>query len=184
MAIPPDPSGARTRLIILNAIGGIAVLATYALTFSRPDAGEILWGGVPEAWRPLYTNNMFLAAAGYFPFTWLLVFGSDPARVRFLGRFGYGVLAVFYALVLFPSAAWLPLTFAFADSGSMLLWWAVRIDLALVAVGALGILGAVVTVDPPPNRALQVLAVVGGLAFCLQTVVLDAAIWPVYYPMP
>jgi hypothetical protein len=178
-------SRARRRLLLLNALGGAAVLGSYALTFSRPDAGEILWGGVPESLKPLYTRNMFLAAAGYFPFTALLAFGVDPARVRFFGRWGYGLLFGLYFLVLIPSALWLPLTFAFADSGgSMALWWAVRVDLALVAVGSLGLLGAVWTASPPPNRALQVAAVVGALAFCLQTVVLDAAIWPAYYPLP
>lgn len=176
---------ARIGLVLLNVIGGTAVLASYMLVFSRPDANAVLWGGVPESWRPLYTNNMFLAAAGFFPITVLLVFTTDPARVRFFGRLGYGALFWLYFLVLIPSALWLPLTYAFADSGgNMALWWLVRLDLALVAVGSLGLFGAVLTATPPPNRALQVAAVVGALAFCLQTVVLDAILWPLHYPLP
>jgi hypothetical protein len=177
-------SRARLRLLVLIALGGAAVLGSYLLTFSRPDAGAVLWGGVPEAWKGFYTLNMFLAAGGFFPFT-LLFLLADPARFAFAGGRGHRTLFWLYFLVLIPSALWLPLTYAFADSGgNMALWWAVRVDLALVAVGSLGILLAAITIRPPPNRLLQVVALVGAIAFCIQTVVLDATIWPAYYPLP
>lgn len=179
------PSGSpRGRLLVLIALGGAAVLGSYLLTFSRPDAATILWGGVPESWKGFYTVNMFLAAGGFFPFT-LLFLQADPARFAFAGGRGHGTLFVLYFLVLIPSALWLPLTYAFADSGgNMALWWAVRVDLALVAVGALGILLAALTIRPAPNRIFQVVAVAGAVAFCIQTVLLDALIWPAYYPLP
>lgn len=174
----------RAGLLWLNALGGLAVLASYGLLFTRPDASAVLWGGVPGGLRPLYTTNMLLAAAGYFPFTALLVLASDPARVRFFGRAGYGLLYWLYGLVLIFSALWMPLTFVFADAPSAAGWWLVRADLALVAVGSLGLLGCTLTIQPRPARWLHVLAVAGCLFFCLQTAVLDAILWPAYYPAP
>ena len=174
----------RAALILLNVVGGAAVLGSYLLTFARPDAGAILWGGVPESLRPLYTVNMFLAAGGYFPFTWVLALREAPERVRFGGGLGYGWLFGCYALVLFPSAAWLPLTYAYADAPSAMAWLLVRADLALVALGSLGLLFAVLTVRPRPPLGLHVVALLGCVAFNVQTVVLDAIIWPAFYPTP
>ena len=66
---------ARVRsLIALNAIGGIAVLTSYALgLFSDSSVGAELWGGVPEGLRPLYTVNMFL----YLDGTWTAHLTTD-----------------------------------------------------------------------------------------------------------
>ena len=53
----------RTALIVLNLVGGIAVLASYAWGIGgHPDARNALWGGVPDSLRPLYTVSMFSAA--------------------------------------------------------------------------------------------------------------------------
>lgn len=174
----------RRALVGLNVVGGLAVLGSYLLTFARPDAGAVLWGGVPESWKGFYTTNMFLAAAGYFPFTWVLAVRADPASARFAGRFGYGALFPLYALVLVGSALWLPLTYAWADAPSTFAWLLVRVDLALVALGSLGLLACVLTVTPRPPLWLHVLALVGCLAFNVQTVVLDATLWPAWYPTP
>lgn len=170
------------RFIALNAVGGAAVLASYAVgVATHPDAGSALWGGVPESLRPLYTVNMFLAAAGYFPFTGYLLRCVDPDRVRFAGRFGFDAILVLYALVLVPSALWLPLTFAWIESPSPLLWALIRVDLALVGLGALGVLAALLSIDDREPRGWHALAVVGCLPFVLQTAVLDAVVWPLYF---
>jgi hypothetical protein len=177
-------SSLRWALAALNLLGGLAVLASYSLMFERDDASAILWGGVPQRLRALYTTNMWLAALGYFPFTALFLFGCDPARVRFLGgRYGYGLLFVLYAVVLVGSAIWMPLTFAWADSGAFP-FWLIRVDLALVGLGSLGLLACVATIAPRPPTWLHFLAVFGCVAFCFQTAVLDGTIWPAYYTQP
>jgi len=170
------------RLARLNAIGGACVLASYAWGFlARPDAVGALWGGVPESIRPLYTLNMLLAAAGYFLFTPFVLFRLPPAATRVAGGFGYGLFHRAYALVLFPSALWLPLTFLLVDHPSEVLFWLVRLDLAAVALGSLGLLCALfalVEPRPAPGRAL---ALAGLVPFCIQTVALDAIVWPAFF---
>jgi hypothetical protein len=174
----PDVS----RLAALNAVGGACVLASYAWGFlARSDAVGALWGGVPEALRPLYTLNMLLAAGGYFLFTNFILFRLPPDATRVAGGFGYRIFHTLYALVLFPSALWMPLTFALVDHPSTWLFWLVRLDLALVAVGSLGLLVALLTLREPRPAPGRALAAIGLAPFCIQTAVLDAVIWPAFF---
>jgi hypothetical protein len=88
---------------------------------------------------------------------------------------------VLYALVLFPSAIWLQLTEAMIAQPSAWMWAAVRVDLALVGLGSLGLLVSLLTLNAPVTRG-RALAVLGLLPFCLQTAVLDATVWPIFFP--
>lgn len=164
----------RGSLLWLNVLGGIAVLGSYAYGIgTNPLTRGEVWGGVPEALRPFYTVNMFLAAAGYFAFSYFVFFRIDPPR--------FGLFHLLYALILFPSALWLPLTFAMLEAPSPLLWWTIRATLALVGLGSLGMLAALV-VSPALNaKGARRLALLGSAAFCLQTAVLDALVWPAFF---
>jgi hypothetical protein len=181
-----DPRAAasrRARFALLNLAGGSAVLASYAYGFAtHPAARGDLWGGVPEGLRPLYTLSMLLAAAGYFPFTGYLLFGFRPERQRVAGRAGWDPFPWLYAAVLFPSALWLPLTFRMLEAPGDLLWWGIRLVLALVAAGSLGVLFALLSLRPREPRGAWWLAVLGCAAFCFQTALLDALVWPHFFP--
>jgi hypothetical protein len=168
-------------LLIINILGGIAVLGSYVYGFqSRPDAANVLWGGVPESLRPLYTANMFLAAAGYFAFS-LYLLRLNPDETRVAGRFGYGIYNILYAAILIPSALWMPLTLLAIEQSSPGWVWLVRLDLAAVAFASLGLLIALLKVSPRPFTWHHRIAVVGALFFCLQTVLLDAIVWVSYF---
>lgn len=176
---------ARAGLIALNVAGGLAVLGSYALAFGyEPRLREGLWGGLPEAWRPFYQVTMVLAALGYFPFTGKLVLATTPQGYeRATGR-RHRELFLFYALVLVPSALWLPLTAAMLREPDPALWWAIRGTLFAVAAGSLGILVACLRLARAEGGRLSWLAVTGAVAFCLQTVVLDALVWPAFFAVP
>jgi hypothetical protein len=170
-------------LALLNVVGGIAVLGSYAYAFTVSDAIRGgLWGGVPESLRPVYTANMLLAAAGYFPFTALFVLRTTPAEFRKITGFGYGALFALYALVLVPSAAWLPMTASMLASPDPQLWIGIRLVLAAVAVGATGLLAAAVQYARVRGCKTSWAAAIGAVPFFTQTAVLDAVVWPAYYP--
>jgi hypothetical protein len=141
------------------------VLGSYAFCFVRwPDAVAAMWGGVPEAVRPLYTAWMFVAAAGYLAFTarfWLRE--APPPGVNAL-----------YAAVLAGSALWMPATKWHLDGALPFAF--VWLDLLVVAFGSLGLLRAAAAL---PERRL---ALAGAAAFCVQTVLLDAIVWPLLFP--
>lgn len=170
-------------LAVINVAGGIAVLGSYAYCLAaHPESRDGLWGGVPLAARPFYTASMLSAAVGYFPFTAYLLFGIDSEQVRVGERFGFGLFPLIYLLILVPSALWMPLTFRVMESWSPLLWIAVRAVLALVAVGSLALLIALVLLQPTGPLWLHALAISGAVAFCIQTVALDALVWPAFFP--
>jgi hypothetical protein len=165
-------------LLVINILGGTLVLGSYVLGFrAQPNATEVLWGGVPQVLRPFYSTNMFIAAAGYLAFTYFILFRLDPKVTRITSRWGYNLFNLLYASILFPSALWLPLTFAAVASTSTNLLWAVRIVLAVVGLASLGMLYAVWTVKPPKPAWSRWAAVIGCVAFCVQTVLMDAVIW-------
>ena len=180
MALHP----AKRALLWINLLGGIAVLASYAHGLaSHPTLRGDVWGGVPDALRPVYSVNMLLATLGYFAFSYFVFFRVDPERSRIAGRFGFGAFTVLYALILLPSALWMPLTFAMLEAPSTGLWWAIRGVLALVGIGSLGLLVAVGLATPHHSPVARRLALLGGAAFALQTAVLDAWVWPAYFPI-
>jgi hypothetical protein len=174
---------AHRSLLLLNVLGGIAVLGSYAHgLLTHPGAGPQVWGGVPEALRPLYTVSMLLAAAGYFAFSFFVFFRLEPERTRIAGRFGFRAFHAIYALILLPSALWMPLTFAMLEAPSGALWAAIRGVLALVGIGSLGLIGAIASARPPSAPLARGIALAGALAFALQTALLDALVWPAYFP--
>ncbi|MDJ0866062.1 MAG: hypothetical protein QNK03_08140 [Myxococcota bacterium] len=167
---------------MLNVAGGTAVLGSYLLVFSlEPQMRSGLWGGVPEAAVPLYTTNMLLAAAGYFPFSVLLILRTRPdAFEQLLGR-PYRLLHLLYGLVLIPSALWLPLTAWMLQSPSPWLWGGIRAVLLLVGLGSTGLLAVAIAMARRAGGTLAWLAVGGAFFFWTQTAVLDALVWPAFW---
>jgi len=169
-------------LWLVNIVGGIAVLGSYALgAYTHPEAGRILWGNVPESIRPFYNVNMFMAAAGYFAFLYFILFRLDAEKIRIAGRFGFGLFPVIFAAILIPSALWMPLTFLAVERSSLTLVWAVRIVLWLVALSSLALFLAILKVDIQKSHRSKYFALAGSIVFCLQTVFLDAIVWVIYF---
>jgi hypothetical protein len=166
----------------INLVGGGAVIGSYVLELSsHPGSGSSLWGGVPEAIRPLYTISMLLAAAGYFAFTSFILLRARPGETRIANRFGFGLFNGLYAGILVPSALWMPLTYRMMANPSGILWLAIRLTLAAVAVCSLGMLGALLRLRPRQPSWAYGIAVAGCIAFCIQTALLDAVIWSAYF---
>jgi hypothetical protein len=103
--------------------------------------------------------------------------------VKVAGRFGYRIFPLIYALILVPSALWMPLTFAMIQEPSAGLWFAIRLTLASVGLGSLMLLTALLSLQPRSPKLAHRLAVAGSLAFTFQTAVLDALVWPAYFPV-
>jgi hypothetical protein len=95
-----------------------------------------------------------------------LLFPAAPDQVRIAGRFGYGLLAGLYLLVLIPWALWLPLTVAMVRQPGSLLWLGIRGVLTLAGLGSAGLLLALLALRPRRPAKAYWLAIVGSLAFC------------------
>lgn len=172
----------KVRMAVITVLGGVAVLGSYVDGFVRyPAAVSAMWGGVPEPLRPLYTAWMFVAAAGFFAYASYLFLAVDPVRAR-VGRLGFDVFNALYVAILAPSALWMPLTRVMVERPGPAVWWAIRIDLWLVAVASLGLIAALLALTPRASRGWHRLAVAGACAFAFQTALLDAVVWPIYFP--
>lgn len=172
----------RTLLLVVNVIGGLAVLGSYAWGIAtHPGAGGALWGGVPSSWRPLYGLSMLPAAAGYLVFGTYLLFRVDPDATSLAWGLPYAALLVPFLLILVPSALWMPLTLRFADAGGEGLWWAIRIGLWATALGSVAMVAAIATLQPRVATAHWVAALAGSVAFLFQTGILDGIVWVARY---
>jgi hypothetical protein len=171
-------------LAAINIVGGILVLGSYYLGVrAHPGTAGQAWGGVPQRLKPFYTVSMLTAGAGYFAFTYYVLFSVEPGEIEVLGTFAFGAFILLYALILFPSAMWMPLTFAMLERPRRWLWWAIRTTLFVVGAASVVLLVALLTICPRDGNAVYWLAVVGSIAFCVQTALLDALVWPVYFPV-
>ena len=169
-------------LIAINIVGGILVLGSYVQgLMAHPDNRNALWGDVPASLQPLYTVSMITAALGYFAFTYFVLFRIDAAEVRVADRFGFWIFHVIYLLILLPSALWMPLTYAAIGNHSHSLYWTIRIVLALVGLGSLALLAVLLSLRDGGSSYAYWLAVAGSIAFCFQTAVLDALVWPAFF---
>lgn len=166
----------------MNVVGGSAVLASYVWGLGTQPEPDRLWGDLPAGLQPLYQVNMFLAAAGYFPFTAFLWLRVDPGRARVAGRLGFGLFNALYAAILITSALWTPLTFAYLATPSAALWGLIRTVLLLCGLASLALFPALLTLRGVERGTFFGLALVGLAFFCLQTAVLDALVWPVFFP--
>jgi hypothetical protein len=172
-------------LVLINLLGGLAVLGSYAYYLAaNPATRTNLWGNVPESLRPAYTVSMLLAAAGYFAFSYFVLLRVDSREARIAGVYGYRFFLWIYAGILAPSALWMPLTFRMFEEPGWGLWIAVRIVLALVGISSLALVWAIATVRPAGPAWARALALVGAVAFAVQTALLDALVWPHYFPFP
>jgi hypothetical protein len=165
-------------------VGGVAVLVSYAYSLSIDPATQAgLWGGVPPALLPAYIASMAFATVGYFVFTYFLLFHIDADGARIAGRFGYGLFQGLYAVILVPSALWLPLTSVMVQQPSNVLWLGIWLVLAAVGLGSVALLLALLTLRPRQPVGAYWLAVAGSVAFCIQTAVLDLFVWTALFPV-
>jgi hypothetical protein len=171
-------------LAVINVIGGILVIGSYVQGIrSHPETRDDAWGHVPARLMPLYKVSMLLAAVGYFLFTYFVLFRLDPEEVGPANPFAYGLFILLYALILFPSAAWMPLTFWMLERAGSLLWWAIRITLAVVGLASVGLLALLLVLEHTECAIFYWLAVAGCVFFSIQTALLDAVVWPAYFPV-
>ena len=169
--------------LLINVLGGVAVLGSYAHGLvTHPKTRALLWGDMPETMQQVYGVTMWLAAAGYLMFLYYVLVHVDPGQVRIGRHFGFGVLSACCATVVFASALWMPLSFAYLEQPSAGLFVLIRLDLLLVALGALGLLLALFQQKPRPEGWTGTFLVLGLLFFALQTAFLDPFVWPAFFP--
>jgi hypothetical protein len=169
-------------LLVINAIGGAAVIGSYVLGLGAQSGGSnALWGGVPANIRPLYFISMILAALGYFAFLYFILFRIDPGEVLFRGQSGFGIFYAIFLLILIPSAFWMPLTNLYVTSPGPAVWISVRLVLALVGLASIALVWALLSLQTGASGIFYWMAIAGSGYFAFHTAILDAIIWPALF---
>lgn len=165
-------------LLIINVIGGAAVIGSYVFGFSAQAGGaNALWGGIPVNIRPIYTISMILSALGYFSFLFYIFFRLDPAQTSIAGVSGFTLFYVIFLLMLIPSAFWMPLTNVYVGNPSTTMWVLVRTVLAIVGLASIALFWALLTLHGKVPGVSYWLAVIGSGYFAFHTAILDAIVW-------
>ncbi len=165
-------------LLIINIIGGIAVIGSYIFGLSGQSGGaNVLWGGVPNSLRPVYTVSMLLSALGFFAFLYYIFFRLNPAQVSIAGASGFTMFYVMFLGILIASAFWMPLTNMYVSNPGTGIWIGVRIVLAVVGLASIALFVALLTLQGKVPGTAYWLAVAGSGYFAFHTAILDAIVW-------
>jgi hypothetical protein len=165
-------------LLIINILGGVAVILSYIFGLRGQSGGaSVLWGGVPENIRPVYTVSMIISALGYFAFLYYIFFRLEPAQVSIAGVSGFTMFYVIFLGILIASTFWMPLTNIYVSNPSTGIWIWIRVVLAVVGLASIALLVALLTMQGKVPGTAYWLAVVGSGYFAFHTAVLDAIVW-------
>ncbi len=164
--------------LAINIVGGILVLGSYYLGLQGGSGVEVLWGGVPENIRPVYTMSMLVCAVGYFVFFGYIM--SNLTGKRFSREFKYSekMILILFSLILGASALWMPLVNLMVANPSPLLWVAIRLVLAIVGLASFGVAIVLWKTAPKTKGFFYYSALISMIWFTFHTLVLDAIIWP------
>ena len=167
---------AKRSLLLINVSGGILVLGSYIYGVATYDGSTSdLWGGVSDSLLPLYTTFIFLAAIGYFLFTYYVFFHIS------LGNNRVRPFIIIYSLILFPSALWMPLTVNMLENPSDILLLLIRVVLAVVGISSIALLVAVLKNRNKGSQLAFTLSILGSILFIIQTLLFDAILWSINF---
>ena len=178
----------RQLVLIFTFVFGPLVLASYVYGISHADKPQDLWGGIPLSWQAYIVSFMFIAAAGFLIYWWIVFFQFDQDTFSSLHwPWGYSDgngairLLLAYALVLIPSALWLESTlFHLSNNYS---WTPVLVIgiLMMVAIGniMLGLLAYGAYQDGVNGSGLMM---IGAVMLGIQCIVNDCIIWSLKFP--
>lgn len=170
--------GQQIILLVINILGGLAVIGSYVFGLKRQSGGaNVLWGGVPANIRPLYGVSMILSALGYFAFIYFILFRLVPEETVIGEGNGFGIFYTIFLVMLIASALWMPLTNLYVSRRTAAVWTAIRIVLGLVGLASAALPWALFNLQTQGHGVAFWLAVSGSVYFAFHTVVLDAIVW-------
>jgi len=167
---------------LINIVGGTGVLISYAHgLLTHVELRGDLWGAVPENIQSYYTMSMVLSALGYFFFTAYIILYVPFGGEHIFGTFNFTLINLLYAGFIIPSVFWISMTFSMMTNPTPLLWIGLRSILFIVGFSSVGLLGAFIFSKFDKSSWLYYAGIIGLIPFCVQTMFLDALVWPVYF---
>ena len=178
----------RQLVLIFTFVFGSLVLVSYVYGLSHAEKPQDLWGGIPLSWQTYIVPFMFIAAAGFLIYWWILFYQVDQEtfsslRWPWVYSDGKGAkrLLLAYALILIPSALWLESTLFHLSNNYN--WTPVLVVgiLIMVAIGnlMLGLLAYGAYQDGVNGSGLMM---IGAIMLGIQCIVNDCVLWSLKFP--
>lgn len=169
-------------LLVINIIGGAAVIGSYVLGVrGKSGSADRLWGGMPKSARPVYYASMSLSAIGYLIFLYFLLFEVIPDSVLIADSLGYWFFYIVFIGLLGFSALWMPLTNKMANEPKSSTWFWIRTVLVMVGLFSCALYWAILSIQEGNQGTMFCLAAIGSGYFAFHTAVLDMLIWPMLW---
>ena len=178
----------RQSVLIFTFVFGPLVLVSYVYGVSHAEKPQDLWGGIPLSWQTYIVPFMFIAAAGFLIYWWIIFYQFNQETFSSL-RWPWGYadgkganrLLLAYALILIPSALWLESTlFHLSNNYS---WTPVLVVgiLIMVAIGnlMLGMLAYGAYQDGVNGSELMM---IGAVMLGIQCIFNDCILWSLKFP--
>ena len=178
----------RQLILIYTIVFGTLVLVSYVYGISHVEKPQDIWGGIPLSWQNYIVPFMFIAAAGFLIYWWIVFFQFDQSIFpsmhwpwRYPDGKGAERLLLAYTLILIPSALWLESTlFHLSNDYS---WTPVLVIgiLMLVAIGniMIGLLAYGAYQDGVDGSGLMV---TGAVMLGIQCIFNDCILWSLKFP--
>lgn len=167
--------------LLVSLVGGGLVMLSYYKGLRTKSGVDALWGGTPTKIRKAYTASMLVSALGYMVTFIYILNNLTDANQAVAGPFTNYSFVIFFALIQFPSAVWVPLVVKMTKKPSEGLWFAIRAGLALVGIGALLVVVNLLSIDPRPQGFIYTVSLISMVWFTIHTAVLDALFWPSFW---
>ncbi len=178
----------RKQVLIFTFIFGPLILISYVYGVSHAESPQDLWGGIPLSWQTYIVPCMFIAAAGFLIYWWIIFyqFGQETfSSLRWPWAYADGKganrLLLAYSLILIPSALWLESTlFHLSNNYS---WTPVLVIgiLMMVSIGnlMLGLLAYGAYQDGVNGSGLMM---IGAVMLGIQCIFNDCILWSLKFP--
>ena len=174
----------QTQFLLINIIGGIAVLGGYVIALiNNPETRNELWGGVPENLRLWITAFMFISALGYCFAMYYLIFDEGLSLGFFWGKFDYKLIKALLIIFLTTAALWIHTTFLYMESASKFHWSLVQIELWLTGASVFLIMIGLASATEVKNSNLHFYSILGLCVISFHCLILDAFLWLNKFPL-
>ena len=173
----------QTVFLIINMIGGIAVLGSYVIGLGMfPEYREALWGGVKGNLKTGITISMLFAAVGYLAFCYISLFQNGLEDFNKSDWFNGHTVSVLVALFLISATFWMPSAIAYLKFSDT--YWLIIcvVSLWITAISLLALLGIVMTSDVTTIAPVShYIAIIGIGLITFHCLVFDAIIWAIMF---
>ena len=178
----------RRTVLLFTYIFGPLVLVSYVYGISHALNPQELWGGIPLSWQTYIIPCMFIAAAGFFIYWWIVFFYIDNIKFSSLhwpwispDNRGANRLLIAYFLIIIPSALWLESTLLHLSNNYSWTQLLVIGILILVAIGNTMILLLAYSAYQDGIKGSG-LMITGSVMLGIQCIFNDCILWSIKFP--